>query len=204
MPVPLTPDIRLWLANEETRLWSLGEQELDALGLPDPFWAFAWAGGQALARYVLDHPHLVQGRTVLDLASGSGLVAIAAAKSGAVHVTANDIDSFAADAIRLNTETNGADCDISTDNLIGTALARFDVILAGDIFYDQTMTDSLVPWLSEHAHRGMSIYVGDPERSYCPYQWLRKEASYEVAVTRSLEDHAIRKTSVWSWQMKSE
>ena len=132
---PHVPEIRLHLADEAHDLWHRTEEELQAIGLPPPFWAFAWAGGQGLARHVLDNPGLVEAKRVLDFAAGSGLVAIAAAKAGASHVLAADIDPFCAAAVRLNAQANGVAVDFTADDLVG-ATGDWDVVLAGDVFYD--------------------------------------------------------------------
>jgi predicted nicotinamide N-methyase len=193
---PHVPEIRLHLADEAHELWLKTEEELDALGLPPPFWAFAWAGGQGLARHVIDNPSLVEGKSVLDFASGSGLVAIAARLAGAAEVTAADIDPWSATAARLNAEANGVDFEIGQSDLVGTD-AGWDVILAGDVFYDQSMTALILPWFSNLAKRGALVLVGDPGRSYCPRGGMDLLATYMVPVTRALEDSEIKHTSVF-------
>ena len=199
LPVPHTPEISLYVADEATALWQKTEEELGTLGLPPPFWAFAWAGGQALARYVLDHPETVRGRRVLDFASGSGLVGIAAMKAGAAHVTACDIDDFAIAAIGLNAAANGVAVTASGENLVGRDLG-WDTILAGDICYERDLAQAVTDWLSALRDRGATVLVGDPGRSYLPRSRLRCLAEYEVPVTRTLEDADIKKTSVWCFQ----
>lgn len=196
MAPPHVPEIRLWLASEVHDLWLKTEDELEALGLPPPFWAFAWAGGQGLARYVLDHHDIVRGKRVLDFASGSGLVAIAAAMAGAVHVAAVDIDPWAAVAITLNAAQNKVALECMQGDIIGT-IPDADVILAGDVFYDRAFADLLVPWFEAAAAAGITILVGDPGRAYCPKDRLEFVAAYEVPVTRVLEDSEIKKTTVW-------
>lgn len=193
---PHVPEIRLHLADEAHELWLKTEEELDALGLPPPFWAFAWAGGQGLARHVIDNPDLVRGKTVLDFASGSGLVAIAACLAGAANVTAADIDPWSATAARLNADANNVEFSISQADLVGTDLG-WDVVLAGDVFYDQAMAASISPWLAGLARRGALVLVGDPGRAYCPKDGLELLATYHVPVTRALEDSEIKRTSVW-------
>ena len=193
---PHVPEIRLHLADEAHELWLKTEDELDALGLPPPFWAFAWAGGQGLARHLIDHPDLVRGKAVLDFASGSGLVAIAARLAGAARVTAADIDPWSATAARLNAQANGVDFEISQSDLIGADLG-WDVILAGDVFYDQAISASIRPWFSSLAKRGALVLVGDPGRSYCPREGMELLATYMVPVTRALEDSEIKRTSVF-------
>ncbi|KGF66848.1 50S ribosomal protein L11 methyltransferase [Hoeflea sp. BAL378] len=193
---PHVPEIRLHLADEAHDLWLKTEEELDALGLPPPFWAFAWAGGQGLARHLIDNPDLVAGKTVLDFASGSGLVAIAASLAGAARVTAADIDPWAATAARLNAAANGVAFAFRADDLIG-ADEGWDVVLAGDVFYDRAMAERVCPWLTALAHRGATVLVGDPGRAYCPKEGLELRATYMVPVTRALEDSEIKRTSVW-------
>ncbi|MDP2121452.1 MAG: methyltransferase [Hoeflea sp.] len=193
---PHVPEIRLHLADEAHDLWLKTEEDLDALGLPPPFWAFAWAGGQGLARFLIDTPDLVAGKTVLDFASGSGLVAIAACLASAASVTAADIDPWAATAARLNAEANGVAFAFRQSDLIG-ADEGWDVVLAGDVFYDRAMTELVWPWLRALAHRGATVLAGDPGRAYCPKQGLEHLATYQVPVTRALEDSEIKRTSVW-------
>lgn len=196
MHPPHVPELRLHLATEAHELWLKTEEELEEIGLPPPFWAFAWAGGQGLARYVLDHPESVSGKRVLDFASGSGLVAIAAVKAGAAAVVAADIDPWTETAIRLNAALNGVAIDFTGRNLVGTPVEA-DVLLAGDVFYDRAFADLLVPWFLELADRGVTVLVGDPGRAYLPKQRLYAEATYQVPVARALEDSEVKKTTVW-------
>ncbi len=196
MHPPHVPELRLHLATEAHELWLKTEEELEAIGLPPPFWAFAWAGGQGLARYVLDHPESVRGRRVLDFASGSGLVAIAAAKAGAAAVLAADIDPWTEAAIRLNAALNAVDVDFTRLDLIGKPVDA-DVLLAGDVFYDRDFADRLVPWFLDLAGNGVSVLVGDPGRAYLPKERLLAEATYQVPVTRALEDSEVKKTTIW-------
>ena len=197
-PVPLTPEISLFVADEAVPLWHKTEEELGEAGLPPPFWAFAWAGGQALARYVLDNADLVRGKAVLDLASGSGLVGIAAMKAGATSVTVADIDSFACAAAALNAaENNVTITTCERDLLSADNPGTWDVILAGDIFYERDTAQRAFDFLSGHATRGTTILIGDPGRSYLPRDKLRRIADYKVPVTRDLEDTEIKQTAVW-------
>ena len=193
---PHVPEILLHLADEAHDLWHRTEEELQEIGLPPPYWAFAWAGGQGLARYVLDHPQIVGGRTVLDFATGSGLVAIAACKAGALQVTAADVDPFAEAACRLNMALNGVVFDFTSADLVGTELT-FDVVLAGDVFYDREMAARIEPWFRSLAERGTAILVGDPGRAYLPKTRLSELAVYSVPVTRALEDSEVKRTTVW-------
>jgi predicted nicotinamide N-methyase len=198
-PVPHAPEIRLHVADEATDLWQKTEEELGTLGLPPPFWAFAWAGGQALARYILDHPETVRGRTVLDFASGSGLVAIAAAKAGAGEVSACDIDPFALAAIGLNAEANGVAIGALQADLVGQDHG-WDTVLAGDICYERDTAERVVAWLQTLGRRGATVLIGDPGRSYLPKDALEALKTYEVPVTRSLEDAEIKRSSVWRFR----
>ncbi len=198
-PVPHAPEIRLHVADEATDLWQKTEEELGTLGLPPPFWAFAWAGGQALARYILDHPETVRGRTVLDFASGSGLVAIAAAKAGAGEVSACDIDAFALAAIGLNAEANGVAIGALQADLVGQDHG-WNTVLAGDICYERDTAERVVAWLQTLGRRGATVLIGDPGRSYLPKDALEALKTYEVPVTRSLEDAEIKRSSVWRFK----
>lgn len=201
---PHVPEIRLHLADEAHDLWHKTEEELQAMGLPPPFWAFAWAGGQGLARYILDNPGAVRGKSVLDFAAGSGLVAIAAIKADAANLLAMDIDPFCEAAISLNSKLNGVEVPFSAHDLLvmppeqGAAeLAKFDCVLAGDVFYDRQMAESLWPLLQAAARAGTKILMGDPGRSYLPTEGLQQLADYQVPVTRALEDNEVKRTRVW-------
>ncbi len=199
LPVPLVPEISLHVADEAVPLWSKTEEELGEAGLPPPFWAFAWAGGQALARFVLDHREHVAGRAVLDLASGSGLVAIAAMKAGATSVIGYDIDAFARVAIGINAADNGVVVEARGDDLLGDVITPdAQTILAGDIFYERDTAQRAFAFLSAQAARGATVLIGDPGRSYLPKDKLRKLAEYKVPVTRDLEDAEIKNTAVWT------
>ena len=193
---PLVPEIRLRLAHEALPLWERTEEALAEAGVPPPYWAFAWAGGQALARYVLDNPEIVAGRSVLDFASGSGLVAIATMKAGAKSVLASEIDAIARAAIEANADENGVAIMTTGADLIGEDRG-FDIVLAGDVFYEKPMADRILPWFTGLAERGATIIVGDPGRSYFEKAHFTLLAHYEVPVTRALEDSEIKKTGVW-------
>jgi predicted nicotinamide N-methyase len=199
-PVPHAPELMLHVADEATELWQKTEEELGRIGLPPPFWAFAWAGGQALARYILDHPETVRGRRVLDFASGSGLVAIAAMKAGAAEVTACDIDAFAIAAIGLNARANGVHITSTQDDLIGEDRG-WETVLAGDICYERDLATRVTDWLQALSRRGATVLIGDPGRSYLPKERLEDLAVYQVPVTRTLEDSDIKRTSVWRFQV---
>jgi len=193
---PLVPEIRLRLASEALPLWEKTEEELEAIGLPPPYWAFAWAGGQALARHVLDNPALVSGKRVLDFASGSGLVAIAAMLSGAGEAVAAEIDDIACTAIAINSVGNGVAVETAREDLMGRD-DGWEVVLVGDAFYEKPLADRLLPWLQVLAARGADVLVGDPGRTYMPKSGFLRLATYEVPVTRALEDSEIKRTSVW-------
>ena len=193
---PLVPELRLWLADEAVPIWKKTEEELGAMGLPPPFWAFAWAGGQALARYTLDNPQVVQGKRVLDFASGSGLVAIAAAKAGAAEVEASDIDAFAIAALAANAAENEVMIATRIEDLIG-ADEGWDVILAGDVAYEKDLATAVTSWLVALSRRGANVLVGDPGRAYLARDRLECLVEYCVPVTRELEDSEIKRTGVF-------
>jgi predicted nicotinamide N-methyase len=198
-PVPHAPEIALHVADEATELWQRTEEELGEIGLPPPFWAFAWAGGQALARYILDHPETVRRKRVLDFASGSGLVAIAAMKAGAAEATACDIDSFAIAAIGLNAAANEVAVTPLEADIVGEDRG-WDTVLAGDICYEQDLAARVIDWLFSLSARGATVLIGDPGRSYLPKDRLDSLAVYQVPVTRTLEDSDIKKSSVWRFR----
>ena len=197
-PPPHTPELNLHLADEVTPIWRLTEEALAEIGLPPPFWAFAWAGGQALARYVLDHPDEVAGKRVVDFASGSGIVGIAAMRAGAGHVLATDIDPFCGAALAVNGELNGVRIDFTDQNLLDVPPPDVDVILAGDICYEKPLATQVMDWLAAAHVRGTRVLIGDPGRSYFPRVGLEKLAEYEVPTTRELEDREVKKTDVWT------
>lgn len=194
---PLVPEIRLHLATEITPIWQATEESLARGAVPPPFWAFAWAGGQALARYLLDRPETVAGRFVFDFGSGSGLVAIAAAKAGARSVVAAEIDHFAVAAISANASLNRVAVAVTIADPIDTADPRWEIVTAGDVCYERDMTDRLVPWLRSLAGDGCLVLLGDPGRAYLPTDGLRRLASYTVPTSRELEDSTARDGVVW-------
>jgi len=199
---PLAPDLRLWLADEAVALWQKTEDELGAIGLPPPFWAFAWAGGQALAKFIAERPELVAGRFVLDFASGSGLVAMAAAKAGAARVEASEIDDFALTAMTMNARENGVTIEPRAGDLVGTD-AGWEVVLAGDISYQRDMAEPATAWLETLFARGASVWIGDPGRSYLARDRLEPVAEYSVPVTRALEDAEIKRASVYRFRPRA-
>ena len=193
-------NLSLHVAEESVPIWQKTEEELNHMGLPPPYWAFAWAGGQALARYVLDNPESVAGKRVLDLAAGSGLVGIAAARAGASPVTAADIDAFTEAAIGLNAEANDTYVDVIVLDMLdhpAPAVARYDVILVGDLFYERDTAARALAFLDRHQTIGTRVLIGDPGRTYLPKERLTRLAEYSVPVTRELEDMEIKRTSVW-------
>jgi predicted nicotinamide N-methyase len=194
LPVPLAPEISLYLADAQVGLFDLtgGEFRSDE---PPPFWAFVWAGGQALARYVLDHPEEVRGRTVLDVAAGSGVAAIAAARAGASAVTAIDLDRNAAEAIRRNAAAN--DVTVTAAAMDVTESPATDVLLAGDVFYSPGVADRMAGVLRDRARSGARILVGDPGRGYFPERLLTRVAEYVVPVSTALEETETLATGVY-------
>ena len=197
MRPPLVPEITLHLATAMTPIWQATEEELARGAVPPPFWAFAWAGGQALARYLLDHPETVVGREVLDIGSGSGIVAIAAAKAGALRVVAAEIDPFAAAAIILNARLNEVTVAVDTRDLLDRGPAGWGVALAGDICYEEPMSSRAMTLLRRIAARDRLALLGDPGRAYLPRSGLVELARYEVPTTRELEDREAREGVVW-------
>jgi len=194
---PLVPEIALYLATEVTPIWQATENTLSQGAVPPPFWAFAWAGGQALARYLLDHSELVRGRTLFDFASGSGLVAVAAAMAGAERVTAADIDRFARAAIALNAAENGVAIAVRTDDPTAAAPAAADIVTAGDICYERAMAEQAFAWLRRCAACGSLVLLGDPGRTYLPQQGVVERARYLVPTSRELEGRESRDTVVY-------
>ena len=194
---PLVPEIRLHLATEITPIWQATEESLARAGIPPPFWAFAWAGGQALARFLLDHPGEIAGRTVLDFGAGSGLVAIAAAKTGAAHVLAAEIDHFGLAAIVANAELNGVSIAVTSADLIDTVDTSWEVVAAGDVCYEKPMAYRVTPWLSALAAQSSLVLLGDPGRAYLPKTGMIERARYIVPTSRELEDRDERETIVW-------
>jgi predicted nicotinamide N-methyase len=186
--VPFVPEIRLHMAAEAIPLWELMESLTGDVGMAPPFWAFPWAGGQALARYVLDHPDLIARRRVLDLAAGSGLVAIAAKRAGASRVIANEIDGYADAAIEANAELNGVDVERHHGDLLAADPPDVDVVLAGDVFYSREMARMMLGFLTKVRDRGALVLVGDPGRAYRPREGFEEVAAFRVPVNKDLED----------------
>jgi predicted nicotinamide N-methyase len=197
---PHAPELVLHLADEITPIWKLTEEDLAKIGLPPPFWAFAWAGGQAVARYVLDNPQIVAGKRVVDFASGSGMVAIAAKRAGAASVLAADIDVYCEAAVALNAAANGVAVDFTGDDLLDSPAPDWaDVILAGDICYEKPLAERVIAWLTAAKAAGKTVLLGDPGRTYLPKTGLTLLAEYQVATTRELEDMEVKRTRVWTF-----
>jgi predicted nicotinamide N-methyase len=194
----LVPEIKLHLAAEALPLYSAGEEELVALGIGAPYWAFAWSGGQALARYILDQPESVAGRRVLDFGAGSGLVAIAAVIAGAASVSAADIDPVAAEAMAMNQEINKTSFAIETRDFIGLQ-GDWDLLLVGDVCYDKEIAERLLPWLREEAARGCDVLIGDPGRFILRDLDLKAVASFHAETTGIMEDNDLRNARVWKF-----
>ena len=194
---PLVPEILLHLADAVMPLWEMTEADLEREGVPPPYWACAWPGGQAVARLALDRPELVTGKRVLDLGAGGGIAAIAAMKAGAAQATANDIDVLALAAIALNAAANKVAVDVLYRDLLDDPARGWDVILAGDLCYEKPMAGRVMGWLRAAASRGTTVLLGDPGRAYAPADGLYKLGDFAVPVSRDLEDRDIRHTAVW-------
>lgn len=192
---PLVPEIALHLATEITPIWQASEAFLAERGIEPPFWAFAWPGGQALARAILDAPEMVRGLGVLDFAAGCGIAAIAAARAGAAHVEASEIDPMAVEAIRLNARANGAAVTALARDLVGAA-PRWDVILAGDVCYEARMTAHILPWLRAMAAAGVRVLLADPGRAWLPKAGLEPLARHAVPTSLELEDRTLRLVTI--------
>ena len=194
---PLVPEIRLYLAEESLPIWQKTEEELGEMNVPPPYWAFAWAGGQALARYLLDNPALVMDKPVVDLGTGSGLAAIAAKRAGAATVLAADIDALALVAVRVNAALNGVSIETTRDDLLAALPGPAAVVLVGDLFYERELAERVTAYITRAAVQGARVLSGDPQRSYFPRDRFGLAAAYQVPVTRELEDAEIKRTSVW-------
>jgi predicted nicotinamide N-methyase len=197
-PLALVPEIALHLATSLSPLWAATQSTLDTAEMEPPFWAFAWAGGQALARYVLDEPSIVKGQRVLDFATGSGLVGVAAALAGATRVEAVDIDPLACTAARINAGAAGLRLDVACVDLVGQALPEVDVLLAGDVFYDRSASRRFDPWFRALAASGKIVVVGDPGRAYLPED-LAQVAVYQVPVSFEIESRKAMHTKIWRY-----
>lgn len=194
---PVVPELRLHVADDMDQAWASLQEELDNGALPPPYWAFAWLGGQVVARHVLDAPALVAGRSVLDLATGSGLCALAARLAGAASVLAVDVDAFAIEAVGLNAAANGLDVEARCDDLLDAMPPAVDVVLAGDVFYDAAMSERVQPWLLAAARAGSRVVVGDPGRHYLPRALMSELAACDVPTTRELEGVEVKTVRVY-------
>jgi predicted nicotinamide N-methyase len=199
-PVPLVPEIRLYQAEEPIGMWQRTEQATGRTGLDPPFWAFAWAGGRALARYLLDHPEAVKGRRVIDIASGSGLAAIAAARAGTAAVTAYDVDPFAVAAIAVNAEANGVTVPAVCADVLNeeSRAPAADLVLVADAFYERDLAGQVLRFAERSHARGAAVLVGDLGRTYLPRASLIPLASYEVPGLLAMEGTDTKRTTVWT------
>lgn len=192
---PLVPEIPLYLASEITPIWQATEDWLRERALAPPFWAFAWPGGQALARHVLDNPAPVAGKRVLDFAAGGGIAAIACVRAGAASVEAAEIDDLARAAIRLNAALDGVDVTVADADVVGVP-CRWDIILCGDICYEAPMTARVLPWLRDTS-RTAEVWIADPGRAYLPKSGLSEIARYRVPTSLELEDQVFRDVVIY-------
>jgi predicted nicotinamide N-methyase len=193
--VALVPEITTWQATDLTPLWHATSAELERYDA-SPFWAFPWAGGQALARHLLDHPELVRGRRVLDFATGSGLVAIAAARAGAARVVGADVAPFCEAVVPMNAELNGVTIELTLEDLLDRPLQGFDLVVAGDVFYEQPLATRALAWFRGLAAQGVTVLAGDPGRLYSPREAVRDLARYDVPVSREIEERDVMRTWV--------
>ena len=196
---PAVPEVALHLGSEITPLWEMTEKEMNDTGLPPPFWAFAWAGGQAISRYLIDHPDEVRSRSVLDVASGSGLVAIAALLAGARSAQAADTDPMCAAAVAVNADANAVHVEFIGDDLLDGPVPDVDVITAGDVCYERAMTYRMMRWLRTAHEQGVRVLLGDPGRTYLPGEGLIELAVYEVPTTPEIEQEDTRRTGVFTF-----
>jgi predicted nicotinamide N-methyase len=195
----MVPEFKLWLATEYVPIWQATEAWLEAHNVDPPYWAFCWPGGQAIARYLLDNPALVEGRRVIDLAAGSGISSMAAARAGAASVLANDIDALSLVAARLNAEANDLTFDVSIDDWLAgvDGAPEADVVIAGDVCYERDMSARALAWLRSHACLGRLVLLGDPGRNYFSAQGLEERARYDIPTSLQLENRGMRETVVW-------
>jgi len=195
----MVPEFRLWLATEYMPIWQATEAWLEAQNVDPPYWAFCWPGGQAVARYLLDHPHEVRGKRVVDFAAGSGVSAMAAVRAGAESVLANDIDDLSLVAARLNAEVNGLVLGVSGEDWLAgpEGHPEADVVIAGDVCYEREMSARALAWLRGHARLGRLVLLGDPGRNYFSAQGLEERARYQIPTSLQLENRGLRETVVW-------
>lgn len=195
----MVPEFRLWLATEYVPIWQATEAWLEEQNVDPPYWAFCWPGGQAVARYLIDHPSLVDGKRVIDFAAGSGVSSMAAARAGAVTVVANDVDVLSLVAARLNAKANGLVLETSSEDWLAgpDGAPEADVVIAGDVCYEREMSVRALAWLRGHAARGRLVLLGDPGRNYFSAQGLEELARYEIPTSLQLENRGMRETVVW-------
>lgn len=195
----MVPEFKLWLASEYVPIWQATEAWMDEQNIDPPYWAFCWPGGQAIARYLLDHPEEVRGKRVIDFAAGSGVSSMAAARAGAASVLANDIDRLSLVAARLNGAANGLSFDVSHEDWLAgpEASPETDVVIAGDVCYEREMSARALDWLRSHAHAGRLVLLGDPGRNYFSAQGLEERARYDIPTSLQLENRGMRETVVW-------
>jgi predicted nicotinamide N-methyase len=193
----LCPEIRLHLITDSCPLWHATEPDLAELGLADPYWGFCWAGGQALSRFILDHPEVVEGKRVLEFGAGCGIEAIAAMKAGARHVLASDIDPMAAEATQLNGLENSVSIETTTWDLIGNPLPGFEVVLAGDMFYDPSFTQRVVEWLASLTRRGIRVFLGDPYRGNLSTMPIKPLTTYRAPADVDIAGRYLQDTTVY-------
>jgi predicted nicotinamide N-methyase len=193
---PLCPELRLHLVTERCPWWRSTPEELAVLGVDEPFWGFAWAGGQALARHLLDHPELVRGRRVLDFGAGCGIAGLAAARAGAAEVLAVDIDPVCEAACRLNAEANGLELRVLTRDLVGGPIEQ-RLVLAGDMTYDEGLTRRVLDWFAQLGAAGVEVLLGDPGRGFLPEGGLQLLASYDAPADNDAHGRWLRETGVY-------
>jgi predicted nicotinamide N-methyase len=195
----MVPEFRLWLASECVPIWQATEDWLERQNVDPPYWAFCWPGGQAIARYLLDHPLEIRGKRVADFAAGSGIASLAAARSGAASVLANDIDALSLVAVQLNAAANRLALELSNDDWLAGPEGEptADVVIAGDVCYEQHMSARALAWLRAHARRGRLVLLGDPGRNYFDAQGLEERARYTIPTSLQLENRGMRETVVW-------
>src|SRR5690348_3299641 len=195
----MVPEFKLWLASEYVPIWLATEAWLEEQNVDPPYWAFCWPGGQAIARYLLDHPEAVRGQRVIDFAAGSGVSSMAAVRAGAASVLANDIDALSLVAARLNAAANGLAFEVSTDDWLSgpEAVPDADVVIAGDVCYERDMSARALAWLRGHARAGRLVLLGDPGRNYFSAQGLLECVRYKIPTSLQLENRGMRETVVW-------
>jgi predicted nicotinamide N-methyase len=195
----MVPEFRLWLATEYVPIWQATEAWLEEQNVDPPYWAFCWPGGQAIARFLLDNPEHVRGKTVLDFAAGSGVSSMAAARAGAASVIANDIDALSLVAARLNAMENALTVGTSAEDWLAgpEAMPPADVVIAGDVCYEREMSVRALAWLRGHANAGRLVLLGDPGRNYFSAQGLEELARYDIPTSLQLENRGMRETVVW-------